>query len=80
MYGSKKLQIQMVRESSLYTIAPSVSLPQGYKLKATNMAVSWLVVWVLWHINVSRLFNAKSIFMQIVSFISNNSVLHECTV
>ena len=26
----------------------------------------WLVGWVLWHINLSRLFNAKSIFMNIV--------------
>ena len=26
---------------------------------------SWLVVWVLWHINLRKLFNAKSIFMQI---------------
>ena len=34
----------------------------------------WLVVWVFWHINLSRLFNAKSIFMQIVSSIPNNSV------
>ena len=34
----------------------------------------WLVVWVLWHINLCRLFNAKSIFMQIVCSISNNSV------
>ena len=35
------------------------------------------VGWVLWHINLCRLFNAKSIFMQIVSSISNNSVYHE---
>ena len=34
----------------------------------------WLVGWVLWHINFSRLSNAKSIFMQIISSISNNSV------
>ena len=27
-----------------------------------------LVVWVLWHGNLCRLFNAKSIFMQIVLF------------
>ena len=33
-----------------------------------------LFVWVLWHINLCRLFNAKSIFMQIVNSISNNSV------
>ena len=33
----------------------------------------WLF-WVLWHINLCRLFNALSIFIQIVSCISNNSV------
>ena len=36
--------------------------------------LGWLVCWVLWHINPYRIFNAKSIFMQIVSSISNNSV------
>ena len=31
--------------------------------------VGWLVgVWVLWHINLFRLFNTKSISMQIVLF------------
>ena len=34
----------------------------------------WLVGWFLWHINLCRLFNAKSIFIQIISSISNNSV------
>ena len=28
----------------------------------------WLVGWVLWHINLFRLFNAKSIFMKTVPF------------
>ena len=28
----------------------------------------WLVVWVSWHINLCKLFNAKSIFMKIVLF------------
>ena len=28
----------------------------------------WLVVWVLWHINLCRLFNDKSIFMKKVQF------------
>ena len=37
----------------------------------------WLVVLVLWHINHCRLFNAKSIFIQIISSISNNSVYHK---
>ena len=50
-----------------------------YKRKM-EIFVGWLVGWILWHINLCRLFNAKSIFMQIVSSISNNSVLHEYTV
>ena len=33
-----------------------------------NKVIGWLVVWVLWHINLCRLFNAKSIFMKIVLF------------
>ena len=36
--------------------------------------VGWLVGCVLWHINLCRSFNAKSIFIQIISSISNNSV------
>ena len=32
-------------------------------------------VWILWYINLCRLFNAKSIFKQMNSSISNNSVL-----
>ena len=35
------------------------------------MVVGWLG---LWHINLCRFFNAKSIFMLIVSSISNNTV------
>ena len=33
-----------------------------------------LVCLVLWHINFCRLFNAKSIFMQIICSIENSSV------
>ena len=33
-----------------------------------------LFVWVLWRINLCRLFNAKFIFIQINSSTSNNSV------
>ena len=36
--------------------------------------VGWSVVWGLWHINLCRLFIVKSIFIQIISSISNNSV------
>ena len=35
---------------------------------------------VYWHINLLRLFNGKSIFIQIISSISNNSLYHEYTV
>ena len=53
-----------------------------YRYKCSNMHVTnkgdviqrkseyiiqyWLVGWVLWHINLCRLFNINSIFMQIV--------------
>ena len=43
-------------------------------LLLSSLENCWLVVWVLWHINLCRLFNAKSIFIQIISSISNNSV------
>ena len=38
------------------------------------LVVGWLVVGVLWHINPCRLFNAKSIFIQSINSILNNSV------
>ena len=38
------------------------------------VCVSILFVWVLWHYNLFRLFSAKSIFIQINSSISNNSL------
>ena len=43
--------------------------------------ISWvdcnkLFTCVLWHINHCRLFNVKSIFIQIISSISKNSVKH----
>ena len=52
------------------------------KAKETNLLdysfmLGVSLVWfglVLWHINPCRLFNAKSIFIQIISSISNNSV------
>ena len=33
-----------------------------------TILVGSLVGWVLWHVNLCRLFNAKSIFMQIALF------------
>ena len=38
------------------------------KRESSNIWLVGLVVWVLWHINLCRLFNAKSIFIQIVLF------------
>ena len=43
----------------------------------TIFILGWLVLRVLWHINLCRLFNAKSIFMKINSSISDNSVLFQ---
>ena len=31
-------------------------------------SVNWLIVWILWHINLGRLFNTTSIFIQILFF------------
>ena len=36
--------------------------------------VGWLVGWISWHVNLCKLFNAKSVFTQIISSISNNPV------
>ena len=44
------------------------------KNSAFWVGFGWLYVWVSWHINLWRLFNVKSIFIQIISSISNNSV------
>ena len=41
-----------------------------YIYSNTLKMVGWLVGWFLWHINLCRLFNAKSILIQIVSSIS----------
>ena len=45
-----------------------------YDLKTSTVG------WFLWYINLCRLFNTKSIFKQIISSISNNSVKYEYTV
>ena len=36
--------------------------------------ILFVCCWVLWHTNLCRLFNAKSIFMKIICSIENNSV------
>ena len=64
-----------------YTLVTITSLALSLPCVGSKMVlVGRLVGWVLWHINLCRLFNAKSIFTQIVSSISNNSVLHDYTV
>ena len=49
-----------------------------YKLDLTLNKLLWFgLIWfglVLWHINHCRLFNAKSTFIYINSYISNNSI------
>ena len=42
--------------------------------------ISLLVVYILWHNNICRIFNAKSIFIKINSYILNNSVKNKYTV
>ena len=42
--------------------------------------VYFLFIWVLWHINLCKLFNAKSIFIQRNRSISNNSFQHKYSV
>ena len=65
-----------------YTIVLTFVVIEFKALACFDMTIVWpdiglLVVWFLWHINLCRLFNAKSIFKQIISSISNNSVYHE---
>ena len=43
----------------------------------TQRSRSWLVGWISWHINLSSLFYAKSIFIQVSSSISYNSMLRK---
>ena len=55
------------------TLSHVVSEKVGFNL-SREMFLMDMVGWVLWHINLCRLFNAKSIFLQIIWSISNNSV------
>ena len=61
---------------SIHTV--NISAQKQADLKETTKKelkmLSWLVVWVLWYINLCRLFNAQSIFIQIIISILNNSV------
>ena len=44
----------------------------SYSNHFANMII-WLVVWVLWQVKFCRLYNAKSVFLQIIRSISNYS-------
>ena len=55
-------------------LLPSIPGPLWLRVVESDRVLSMLVgVWVLWHNNLCRLFNAKSIFVQMNSSISKNS-------
>ena len=62
-------------------IAVSISYDDNHYTTGTSKEkkkiyyyLGWLVGWFLWYTNLCRLFNSKSIFIQIISSILNNSV------
>ena len=61
----------------LFSLDAIFILLEGFVIDGSWL-VGWLVGrlvgWILWHINLYSLFNAKSIFIQVISSISNNSV------
>ena len=74
-HKSKEIQVWLQKEC--YDFVPfSHWTPSSPDLSplTTIRLVGWLVGLVLWHINLWRLFNAKSIFIQIISYISNHSI------
>ena len=81
MHCSWRRLLQRGLEFHVCTINKSAHMKKVWKLIVwTSYSKSdqvCLFVRVLWHINLWRLFNAKSIFMQINSSISNNSVLYK---
>ena len=63
------LLLTLLTLSSFLFVAGCKRITEGKK----KTRIGWLVGF-LWHINLCRLINTKSIFMQIISSISNNSV------
>ena len=59
----------------IYEIRQNNSTGNLIKTKTIYLqhSIVCLFVWVLWHISLCRLFNAKSIFIEINSSISNDS-------
>ena len=58
----------IIAEQDVATVV--VGSLKTYQISVSKIRDGWLVGGFLWHINFCRLFNAKSIFMQIVSSIS----------
>ena len=70
----KRLPYQLFRYSEDENFNDKLSFGGEYgkrnrrKCETLQRLVGWLVGWILWPINLCRLFNAKSIFMKIVLF------------
>ena len=67
-----KMQCSLIQELMLYDFKLDHNFVEATKnISCTKdegevdhgAVVKWLVYWVLWHINLCRLFNAKFIFM-----------------
>ena len=63
--------LPLCRDAVGVSLAPT---DWAFLMKKELLGITKMVCWILWYINLCRLFNAKSIFMQIFSSISNNSV------
>ena len=77
LLGDKKIHAFLMNISPKGNVLVLLQFELAYNnvavlLISNYTTVGWLVGWFLWHINLCRLFNAKSIFMQVS--ISNNSV------
>ena len=61
-------RVQLLREveRTIETLIDGLEITDHHPLWELNEIL--MVVWVLWHINLCRLFNAKSIFVKIVLF------------
>ena len=75
--GSCNLTASLLTIWLLYCHQLQLSYDKHFRLFSRHYR---LVGWALWHINTYRLLNTKSIFIQIISSISNNLVQHEYTV
>ena len=64
----------------IYRFYLSLYTPSTIRLRIIHFRFIFFIFGGLWHIDLCRLFNAKSIFIQINSSISNNSVSYKyCT-